>query len=165
MSGEVYAKLKLLRDSLGQAVTDADLPPLCSLAVQPGNALALDFVECGDDGSNGMGWVMLQSAFPSNRLPQPVAGVITCSTDTALTAQVGIVRNMPIPDDGEPLDDATYLALAEAQMTEMEVMRAAIVCYYGKDRDVVLGAYTPTGPQGGAVGGYWTCTVSLMDED
>lgn len=165
MTGEVYAKLVTLRDSLAQAIADAQLDPLCSLAVQPGNAIAFDFALCDDEGREGMGWVLLQSAFPSNRLPTPVAGVTSCATDTGLTCQVGIIRAMPISDDGEPPDDATYLALAERQMTEMEVIRSAIVCYYGKGRDVALGAYTPTGPQGAAIGGFWTCTLSLWGED
>jgi hypothetical protein len=37
----------------------------------------------------------------------------------------------------------------------MMVMRRAVACCPGST-DWILGAYVPTGPQGGLVGGYWT---------
>jgi hypothetical protein len=44
------------------------------------------------------------------------------------------------------------------QMADMQAMRRAIQCCLAKDKHV-LGAYTPIGPDGNAVGGTWTVSI------
>jgi hypothetical protein len=156
----VWPKLAALATCLCSEVTDSGLEPLCFCGVMPGAAIALDYVD-GCQGSEGMGWVRLVNAYPSNSLPQPMQTALHCTSPLAFTAEMGIVRPMGVNADGTPPDDATLLAATENQMAEMMAMYRAIACCYSLS-EVVIQQYFPMGPDGGAVGGRWQFVVSAI---
>lgn len=164
MSDLAWAKLVRLRDCLCDAINASDLDPVCMCAVVPGAGVALDFIHSGcKGGADGMAWVRLTNEYPTVSFPQAAAGPTKCGAEIAVVAEVGLVRSMPIPEDGEPPDAATYQAVAEVQIEEAALMRKAIVCCFGSA--VILGVYTPVGPVGGAIGGLWQATIPTAEDD
>lgn len=160
MSGEAWASLDRLRTCLGTAIAEAKLPPVCALAVMPGQGVAHDFVYSCDD-KDGLAWVQLTAQYPSTNVAQPTRGVTKCGADYGIGVNIGIIRSFPIPEDGEPPEVSVFEAMALQQLREMEVIRYALVCCYPED--VALGSYTPIGPQGGAFGGAWVANIALVD--
>lgn len=161
MSGEAWASLSRLRTCLGGAITEAGLPPVCTLTVMPGQGVAHDFINSCNDGKDGLAWVQLTTEYASSNVVQPTRGITKCGEDYAIGVNVGIIRSFPIPEEGEPPDAIMFEAMALQQLREMEVIRYALVCCYPED--VMLGSYTPIGPQGGAFGGAWVANLALLD--
>lgn len=150
----VWASLLRLADCLCTSVKEAGLPDLCFCGVQPGAAVVYDFIHSGGcEDSDGMGWVRLGSVFFSRDGQQPAPSTVPCGTDKAFTFDIGIVRSMPLGDDGEPPSAEQFLEAAAQQVSEMEAMARAVTCCY--ERDASLSTYAPIGPDGGAIGGFW----------
>jgi len=153
----VWPKLVDLATCLCNELADSGLPAPCFCGVMPGASVALDYAtNCGDN--CGMAWVRAVSVFPSTNFPSLDTGFTRCNYPLAFTAEVGVIRCMEVPADGEPPSLASLLASAQLQLADMAAMRRAIVCC-STSGDVVLGAYTPTGPQGGVVGGSWLVSL------
>lgn len=135
---------------------------LCYQGVKPGSMVAFDF---GDDCS-GILWTRLQSAYPSSdvfpqqdiasrRRGQPlrIAGIY----------EVGLVRAVAIPDNGEPIDQEAEYAQTQLQLADQQALLAAICGFFHlpgqRFADWMLGTYTPYGNEGGVLGGWWTVTA------
>lgn len=163
----IWPKLEQLRDCLCESVVAAGLTPLCNCSIMPGAAIAYDFIHNGEcEDSDGMGWVRLGSVYLTRSFPLAANSIVPCDQATsAFTVDVGIIRSMPLAEDGEGLDAADFEAAADIQTSEMAVIQQAILCCYGSQNDLVmLGGYTPVGPDGGAIGGFWTATLGTLDD-
>lgn len=151
---------KFLLDLMGRYVdlALADLPepkPTRVIRTQPGS------VATWDGAKEGQLWIRLQGLSPTPAAtPARMNGADLCAVaEWVATFQIGIIRcaatmdsrgNPPSPEaitaDGvEGIDDMASIlrTLADARWT----------------RSVMT--WTPTGPEGGFHGGYWTFTVAM----
>lgn len=139
-----------------QLVSDG-LPPVCICAPMPGEAIATDYVS----DSAGMAWARLTSGWPSTSFPN--ADVTPgCAAPLAFGVELGVAYCAPtMSDDGDPPDLTAQYEATRLQLAAMNTMRRAIACCFpGRAPNVVLGTYTPIGPEGGVVGGVWTISVA-----
>lgn len=134
------------------------LDDVCFVGVVPGAAASFDY--CGGD-CGGMAWVRVAGLFPSSTtFPYPDAARRPGPILLAQQFEVGIVRAIVVPDDGEAPDEETQTAEAGIQLADMRAILAVICGYFtGRDIPFLLGSYTPYGPEGGCTGGSWTVTA------
>lgn len=158
---DVMGKLSELATCLCAQIEIDGQPPVCFCGVLPGSQVALDYTgNCAE--ACGMAWVRLSGMYPSISIGQISQRAANCQDMWGLEVEIGIVRCASVLDDqGNPPSDAQLLADAQVQMADADTMRRAVLCCLSP-KDFLLGAYTPTGPQGGVVGG--TFTVYLMVE-
>lgn len=143
-------------------VCESDLPGVCFCGVLPGSSVALDYVNSCTDATCGMAWVRLVSATPGGLSSDLLTQTNNCETGLRLNVEVGIVRCSPSPDDeGNPPSAEDMLAATELQIDDMMLMRRAITCCVDS-HDYLLGSYSPFGPEGGAVGGFWTVQILVI---
>lgn len=131
----------------------------------PGAVLVADYI--GVEGEcEGMAWVRLTSSFQSLVLPNSEATPrATAFGSQAFSFEMGTLRCTPEVSEvyGQvelPTPEAQATA-TELQLADMQIMRRAILCCM-KGREFVLGDYTPMGPEGAALGGYWSFVVSAV---
>lgn len=129
------------------------MPGDCFCGMFPGDNAVWDY-------TNGLAYVRLVDSYPSTAFPAAnTTPRGSCSAMLAATLEVGLLQCAPamsgtgvLPTQEEQFE-ATRL-----QIAGMRAMQQAIACC---DLDlVVLGTYTPQGPQGGLVGGYWQLNVA-----
>jgi hypothetical protein len=158
----ILTVLTELATCLCGAISDDDGPNVCWCGVVPGSGgPPVDLVGEGKDGSCGVGYVQLGLAYPSDQVG--VQAVVPGSepTGTGLDVNVGILRTMDL--DGEIPEEAVLLEALERQVADIELIRKAILCCDAVSaRDMILGIYTPHGPDGGVVGGYWTVHIGIL---
>jgi hypothetical protein len=136
---------------------------LCAAAVYPGEGVPLDYASV-DTGCGGMLWVRLVSAAPSAAFPAPVTSVDNCAKKLAFAVEMGVMRAAPIPDSfvtGE-MDlpgDEEHTESAGKQLDDMEAMYRAMRVASADIELMIVGTYSPLGPNGGAVGGVWSLQV------
>jgi hypothetical protein len=161
--GTVHVLL-ILSDILETLTTDESeggcpLPCFCRVAVYPGLEVPLDSCETGGhcaDGCDGQLWGAVQSI---TRVQQPEAP--GCEA-YLWTAQVGAARCAAMPrDDGTPPSIDAVQRDAARQAVDADGIRYAIACcptrsQRVKDAGIVLESWTPLGPSGGCVAGFWT---------
>lgn len=145
-------------DSLNQELERAGTrKDLCELLLLHGDMVVIDYADCG-----GMGYVRLVTANPTEQFPTP-APAASCASSMAYSMEVGIVRTAPGMgrSGGKPTTPtadeqgaATSLALED-----MEVMLRALKVIESEVYEFTLGSYTPMGPAGGGLGGFWSFTV------
>jgi hypothetical protein len=138
---------------------DADL---CAKAIYPGALVPLDY---GLESCGGQAFVRLTGAVPTTTFPNPDASPMSCLTTLAYTFELGVSRPSTYLDfvagEANLPDDEEQIASAHAQYADMMAVRAAVKRVRDDVDLVVLGAYTPFGPDGGTVGGYWTVQVGM----
>lgn len=135
----------------------------CSITVQPGNAVPVDFGPESD--CRGTAWVRLVSASPTVSFPNADLSVNNCAYELAYVVEVGMFFPAPMMEDqmgnfALPSDMDQFEA-AQRQGDEMALMYRAI-----QDADVpqkLVGSYIPQGPEGGVLGGLWTLTIGADD--
>lgn len=128
------------------------LPGDCFCGILPGDSPSWDY-------SNGMAWVRLIDSYPSTTFPSPnTTPRASCAAMLVATLEVGILQCAPGIDGSNNLPtQADQFESARLQIAGMRAMQQAIVCC---ETDlVVLGNYTPVGPQGGLVGGTWQINI------
>ena len=159
----IMVKLSALAECLCAQIAADGLPEPCFCGLVPGEAPAVEYVtDCLDDDDNGlcgMAWVRLSAVAPITGIGIPSITVGNCSKSLGFDAEVGIMRCAPTGDsDGSPPPAADLLTSADLQIADMMAMYQAIACCQALD-EFVIETYTPIGPEGGAVGGFWTVTA------
>lgn len=155
-----------LFDELHQG--DETVVPPCAVMVVSGAAAVLDRGLTQEGGCCGQLWTRLVSSAPSRNFPEPDATPHVEELSWAVTIELGIVRPAPILEEvgGEVVvpsveeeQDAASVAVVDAA-----ILREALLNRYADAEDVavVLGAYTPFGPDGGVVGGVITATIQVV---
>lgn len=146
----VFASMVALQQCVCEEIEKRGLPSVCFCGVVPGSTAVLDFAE------EGMAWVRLNTAAPSIVFPSQDQSLRSCGAPLAYQFEVGIVRCAPtLDDDGSPPTLEEQFEATRLQMADMEAIRAAIQCCL-PNASKILNSYTPYGPQGGALGGWWT---------
>lgn len=136
----------------------------CAITVYPGTAVPVDFGP--ESGCRGTAWVRLVSANPTVSFPAADNRVNNCGYSLAYTVEMGMVGPAPVMTDRlgnfiAPTDVEQFEASLR-MFGELEMMHAAI---RGAGIDqLVLGDWTPQGPEGGIMGGLWTMVIG-GDED
>lgn len=128
---------------------------LCLCSVVPG---VPDFA--GVVNGKGQAWVRLVSVFPSSSPPAVDTTMTNCDAPLAATVEVGVVRCSPVAGTRQVPQDA-WEASAELVMSDMMAIYRAICC---TGRTIYRSSYTPYGPQGGVVGGFWSIVVPQGDD-
>jgi hypothetical protein len=128
----------------------------CTWGIVAGADVALDGCQCDDQ--CGQWWVAVTGIYPFTTFPNPDPAA-TCAAAIGASIQVGAVRCLAVPEGGDPLPRADHLAAFGSQMDDAFDLHAAIACCV-KGYDVAVGVWTPIGPEGGCVGGYWTLEVA-----
>jgi hypothetical protein len=154
--------LAILLEQLVAQLRDAgQLDSMCAVTAYPGNAVPADYV--GGDECGGMAWVRHVSSNPTVRFPAADVSVDNCLSTLAHIIEVGIIRPAPIPQsDGRDVDlpdPIEHLNSALDIAEDMVLMKNAIARAARSIDFVILGSYSPVGPEGGAVGGTWSLTV------
>lgn len=160
----VYPVLVELATRLEAELTASEIPVPGFLALMPGVEVPRDFA---DGECDGQGWVRLSSVYPSTNFPEPDVTPARTWTQLGFDIEVGISRCLPTLDENnEPPTVAQNLAAVALQLADMAAMRRAICkTMVTLKRDFVLGSYTPEGPDGGTVGGYWPTSVRWFHGD
>jgi len=106
-------------------------------------------------------WVRVTSVGLANQTEEEgFGGDITPTTLTRLGLEVGILRCVEIPEDGEAPKASDVMVAALQSMRDM----AAIQCAALETEvwaAILLGTWTPLGPLGGQYGGMWTFDVEI----
>lgn len=135
---------------------------LCFCGIFPGSQA---YDQMGD-GTAGQAWVRVVRVFPSNTFPQiEQSPRRSCGADLAVELEIGVLRCAPMPTDSGrvPPSMSAQWDATRLQMADMASMQRAVQCCYRDSDLVMLGNYTPTGPQGGIVGGTWQVLVSAAN--
>jgi hypothetical protein len=83
-----------------------------------------------------------------------------CGGTLRIGLEVGVLRCLEIPEDGEAPTASDVLVAATQAMADMQaIMCAALGCEVWDAIEV--GEWSPSGPLGGQYGGIWTFTVEL----
>lgn len=134
----------------------------CSITVQPGNQVVFDF---GDEDCMGMAWVRLIGANPTVAFPNPDTSLNNCAHTLAFTVEVGMIG--PAPQIDTTLNEfilPTDVELFDASMRQLEEMQMMYDAIRSADiPEKIVGDYTPTGPEGGVMGGAWALTIGGDD--
>lgn len=137
-------------------------PALCFCGVVAGETVALDRIGECDDEHNGMAWVRLTTAYPSQTIGRVDTTIRNCAGGIGFEVEIGVMRLAPsYGTDLEHLDpptEAEELAAARIATDDMIALFRAVQCCLGDD--YIAGAYLPVGPQGGVVGGRLTVMLS-----
>jgi hypothetical protein len=133
----------------------------CWCGVHPGAAVSWDYCSGGECRSDtcGMAWVRPTTVFPYDAFAQPVID-LRCAHPLAWGVEVGSLRCMPQPSSGELLSPEESMEVTWGQVLDARAIHNALKCCDIKIAPVL---YTPVGPQGGCVGGYWTAFLDIQD--
>lgn len=150
LTGLVRGVLEHARVALDQADASVGLAHLA-----PGAEVAWD--NCCEGG--GQLYVRVLQQYPSGR-PFPSQDLTASSCAPAMRAAlcaVGVIRCAHTLDsDGRPPTAEEMTGDAEETLRDAEVLWKALVCDVKPVvLSLVMGAWTPLGPQGGCVGGEW----------
>lgn len=131
--------------------------PVCWCGLWPGGLVSWEYCsDCGNDAC-GMAWVRVAGANPYEVFPT-VAIDDRCTLPIAVTIELGALRCLPQPADGEILSETAMAEVTLGQLADMWALRRSVICCRA---DFGLGVYTPVGPAGGCIGGVWTAYVGL----
>lgn len=83
-----------------------------------------------------------------------------CATVMRIGLEVGVLRCIPVPDNGEAPQASDVLVGATQAMDDMNTIHcAAMGCEVWQS--ITTGQWSPLGPRGGQVGGSWTFEVEV----
>lgn len=136
-----------------QIIADGS-PATCFCGVSPGSGFSPDLLQCEDTESCGIAFVQLQSSYPSQTVGVVDQTPGNCGVTIGFDAVIGVLRCFPLQDDGSNPPPETQLELFRQQTLDMESMRRALICCdWLPSKDVIVGQYTPVGPEGELIGG------------
>jgi hypothetical protein len=131
--------------------------PTCWCGLYPGAAVSWEYCgECSGDHC-GMGYVRLASVFPYSTFPVQVID-FQCTLPLAWSVEVGALRCLHQPTDGELLGPEAMSFVAIEQVLDAQALYRALKCY---GYQIAAEGYVPVGPQGGCVGGFWRAHLAL----
>jgi len=82
----------------------------------------------------------------------------SCALELRIELEVGVLRCITVPEDGEAPTETDVLAAAMVAMDDMNTIQCAGMNSEAFD-DLTLGTWVPVGPQGGQYGGVWSFTA------
>ena len=129
----------------------------CWCGMYPGAAVSWEYCgECSGDRC-GMGYVRLAGVFPYSVFPNGLVD-FRCTYPLAWAVEVGALRCLPQPSDGEALNPILMAEVAVEQVLDASALHRAVKCC---GLDVAVERYVPVGPAGGCVGGFWLAYLAV----
>lgn len=136
------------------------------LAVKPGRTILAPGAQVAwDDCCDGQMWVRVVSVTPAYQTSRSGNVASACAPvrwDVVLG--LGILRCAAVlDDDGNAPTAKAISADAATMVSDMGALADAVICHEHLDLErVVLGAWSPQGPQGGCHGGEWSVTARVL---
>jgi hypothetical protein len=160
----VSQRLALLLAELSECLCDAlakdGAGRTCFCGVVPGASPSWDYCGECDGGLCGMGYIYVESVYPSSSFPVQDASS-RCTVPFAARLGIGALRCAPIADESGALPDVDEMSEAFLGMNaDMGAILSAIMCCSAID-EYALEQWRASGPQGGCVGGEWQVVVAL----
>jgi len=160
----VWATVSALAACLCAAIENPDngVPGVCFCGVWPGAQVVAQYAgDCND--TCGMAWVRLSGYYPASSVGVQSLQLGNCTAGMGMELEVGILRCMSVgTNEGEPPSPQELADAAQLQIADMQVIWQAVLCCEAFDaRSSIIGPYTPTGPQGGIVGGSITIATAV----
>ncbi|MBF6298234.1 hypothetical protein IU459_11850 [Nocardia amamiensis] len=157
----VYAAAHTLIERLALELASTRAGAPCVATLHAGNMVPA--YGCGCENAEGIAWTRVVSTGATVKFPQPLAGPVPRGQVVQLLAviELGVDRcYWQTEDNAMPDPPAILDSMARDALDDAAAMRRAALC--ADLGEVVLGLWTPRGPQGGIHGGTMTVTV-LVD--
>lgn len=150
----IFDDLTVLGACLCEQIRADGLPETCFCGIVPGEAAVAAYA--GDCAKKcGMAWVRMGAVYPASGVGIANEEPKNCGSGIGYGVEVGILRCAHTGTAEQMPTPAEQMMDAQLQVADMLAMRRAVACCPGST-DWILGIYTPTGPQGGLVGGFWS---------
>lgn len=167
-AAKTKALVSELLGNLEQVLQEADQrDKLCAVGLYPGAMVPADYGLASEDCAGGMAFVRIGGAGKTSNYPAPDNTSKSCAAHAMFTIEVGMWRPAPMPDQNMNafiLPDAVEQFDAAMQMIDdMGYMHEAIARTARKYDDIIIGSWTPMGPEGDVVGGSWTLTATYEE--
>ena len=140
--------------------------PVCRAFWAPSGQIPWDACGKTADGAEGQLWVAVESVFPTDSFPSPVAGAHRCTpSGYGLNLQVGVLRCAHTVDDQGNAPSAEQISSDALKVSNDRAIleQAILCCFVDEDTDpgmFRLGNWEPMGPGGGCTGGRWRMAVA-----
>jgi hypothetical protein len=116
--------------------------------------------ECGDNEvACTQAWVRVVSVTPIN-VTDGFSGTDGCAATFSIDLEVGVLRCLELPEDGEAPTASDVLVAAAQAMADMNAIYCAAMACEVWDANA-SGAWAPSGPLGGHYGGTWSFSVEI----
>jgi hypothetical protein len=154
----LFEALAAFTGCVGESLED-----MCSYSLTIGETYVPFDPDDGDDCEDGeaacsQAWVRVTSVVPTYKTDSFDGE--DCSAVLTIGLEVGVLRCMDIPEDGEAPKASEVMAAAFQSMADMRAIYcAAMACEVWEKID--SGTWSPDGPSGGQYGGIWTFTVEM----
>lgn len=127
--------------------------PVCRVDVLAADADQLDGCDCCDDpGVDGRAWIRVDRMVSSG---QAMPG---CPPPLRAEVHVGISRCATLTEEGKLASTDALMHDAHKVYSDAQALYSAVVAC---KRKAVATTWTPQGPEGGCIGGYWTVEVPV----
>lgn len=111
----------------------------------------------GDDCDQGMAWVRLASAYPCEATGEASTRKQNLKLGLGFDIEIGVERPMLLDEDDGTVSDADHATMVAREIEDMKACFQAVGCCEAlKGIDVIVGTWTPRGPQGAVYGGQLT---------
>lgn len=161
LENRIFTLLAEIATCLCAQIEENELPGLCFCGILPGDQ-PYDVSGIGDE-CGGQAWVRLVNAYPSTQVGVADITVGNCTKGLGFDLEVGIIRSIVIPEDGEAMEPEELLSGSQLQIADMLTMQQALQCCEAlANEDFVLGTYLPSGPDGALLGGVWPASVLVV---
>jgi len=157
ITAHVIDSLAMLTTGVCEELRTSGAGPLCWCGLHPGAVVSWEYCgQCSGDAC-GMGYVRLAGVFPYSTFPVQIVD-FQCTAPLAWVVEVGALRCMPMPSDGEIASPDELALVTVEQVLDAQALYRALKCY---GLEVAVESYTPVGPAGGCVGGFWRAYLAL----
>lgn len=124
----------------------------CSVLLLPGGAPLVSEVDYA--------WVRLVNSYPSLRFPAQDVEANQCAVaPLAYVIEVGIMHCLPLPNRSVVPTPEAMCDAAKTLADDMISLHSVFACCL-EGWDMIVGSWTPLGPQARMVGGAWTLTIT-----
>lgn len=160
MSNLIPAGVELFEKQVSRALASVSLKASQTLSPRPGRTvlIAPGATVAHDDCCRGQVWARLVTIqpMPSND-PRSRPGMDVCAIpELVATMELGIIRcAATVNDHGQAPSELQITADGEQSIKDMAALLGVLRCEPGL-RSLI--GWTPTGPEGGCHGGFWTFT-------
>lgn len=159
----VQGILTQLASCLCAKLNEEGQTPTCFCGVVAGAQSVNDtWTEC--DNRDGRAWVRLAASYPAEVAGEQATRKQNLKLGLGIDIELGIERTIVWdPDDGT-ISEAQHLEMVTQEVLDMKAIFQAVGCCEGfkaQDVDVVVGQWSPLGPQGLVYGGLLPIFVKI----
>lgn len=121
--------------------------------------ISMSGVDDDCDDACGEAWVRVIQMYPSTSTGVAETRSINCSVGLGIDIEIGALRCFEMSAEA-PTAEKLLTANVGSMNDAAAIYRAIACCDHFPD--IVVGTWTPLGPEGGLVGGVWTLSASLV---